>query len=66
MLATPNCYERRCKHFLGVGGDGPEIMEYLYCLAFPHGIPEEIAYEDNKHLAPVEGQGNEIVFEEEE
>jgi len=34
------------------------------CDAFPDGIPWEITSGDNKHLIPLEGQGNDIVFEE--
>ena len=50
---------------MGVKNDGDESTERPYCAAFPDGIPEEIAYGDNKHLKPIEGQGNDIVFEKE-
>lgn len=63
MLAEPECYKRKCKHFLGVGGDEEEENEFVYCEAFPDGIPDEIAYGKNKHLTPLPGQLNEIVFE---
>lgn len=57
MLSESNCQKRHCRYFLGlsepqtVGGD-----DYLYvCKAFPKGIPEEIAFGDNPHTKPVEG-----------
>jgi hypothetical protein len=66
MLAEPKCYTRRCKHFLGVKWYGDEeSTENNYCEAFPDGIPQEIAYGDNKHLKPLSDQGNEIVYEKE-
>jgi hypothetical protein len=66
MLAEPKCYTRRCKHFLGVKWYGDEeSTENNYCTAFPDGIPQEIAYGDNKHLKPLLDQGNEIVYEKE-
>jgi hypothetical protein len=35
--------------------DGTEATEFVYCKAFPDGIPSEIAYGDNKHLKPYPG-----------
>lgn len=67
MLATPNCWKRRCKHFLGViQPDGTEMTENVNCRAFPDGIPYEIAYGDNLHLKPHPDQDNDIVYEREE
>jgi hypothetical protein len=64
-LYTPNCYTRGCKHFLGVSqSDGTEATEYVYCLAYPKGIPNDIAYGDAQHLKVREDQNNDIVFEE--
>lgn len=64
-MEEPKCWTRRCKHFLGVKQDNEEEeTERVVCEAFPDGIPEEIAYGDNLHLKPLEGQGNEIVYEE--
>ena len=64
MLAEPKCYSRSCKHFLGVSQpDGTEMTERVICEAFPNGIPEEIAYGDNKHDEPMPNQSNDIVFE---
>lgn len=64
MLATPKCYERHCKYYLGViQPDGTELTETNYCKAFPDGIPYEIAYGSNKHTEVIDGQENEIVFE---
>ena len=68
MIGTPKCYTRECRHFIGVRqpeGDGVEIGEYVYCAAFPEGIPDDIAYGDNKHLEPVPDQGNNIAYERE-
>lgn len=56
MIETPRCYERDCKHFAGVKQpDGTERTEYVYCTAFPRGIPREIAFGDNLHLEPYPG-----------
>lgn len=63
MLDEPNCYTRKCKHFIGVEGGCTEGYEYLVCEAFPDGIPDEIAYGNNKHLTSFAGQLNEIVYE---
>ena len=67
MLGIPKCFERNCKHFLGVRQpDGTEQTEFVYCLAFPDGIPKEIAYGENNHLEKFPGQPNDIIFEKEE
>lgn len=64
MLKEPKCYERKCKHFEGITQpDGTELTEVNYCLAFPNGIPDKIAYGDNKHQVVVEGQTGTFVFE---
>ena len=64
MIPQPHCFTRKCKHFKGViQPEGNEIGERPYCEAFPGGIPDEIAYGGNKHLRPIPGQGNDIVFE---
>lgn len=63
MIDEPECHKRSCKHFIGVSQpDGTEISERVVCMAFPDGIPVEIAYGTNKHLKPVEGDGG-IQFE---
>ena len=65
MLAEPECYRRKCIHFLGViKPDGVEIEkgERVNCSAFPMGIPDEIAYGDNLHLKPLPKQKNKIIF----
>ena len=51
------CYERRCKHFQGTA------MGHDFCEAFPDGVPDEIAHGENLHTAPLQDQGNGIVFE---
>lgn len=64
MLLEPECFKRKCLHYLGVKQDNEEeSTERNICDAFPDGIPDEIAYGDNKHLKPLEGQGNQIVYE---
>jgi len=56
MLANPECYKRKCKHFIGVKQpDGTEMSERVYCKAFPDGIPYDIAYGDNRHTEPYKG-----------
>jgi hypothetical protein len=58
MFLAPNCYKRSCVHFLGVADPNApddDDRQRPRCRAFPDGIPEEIAYGDNEHLEPVEG-----------
>jgi hypothetical protein len=56
MILEPNCNKRDCAHFIGVSQpDGTEMTECVICKAFPDGIPDEIAYGDNKHTAPYDG-----------
>jgi hypothetical protein len=64
-LAKPNCFDRECKHFLGVATKENEEEEnqILNCAAFPKGIPLEIAYGTNKHLVRHPDQDNDIVYE---
>jgi len=68
MIAEPNCYIRKCKHYIGVDQpDGKEMTERNICSAFPkgtYGIPNIIAYGDNEHHTPFADQGNNIVFED--
>jgi len=58
MIAEPECYKRGCRHFIGVthpdGGEG-EAGEYVYCKAFPKGIPDDIAFGSNLHNEPIDG-----------
>ena len=44
MILSPKCYERGCKHYLGVKTDNDvvEKNERHYCGAYLNGIPEEI------------------------
>jgi len=68
VITEPKCRIRKRKHYLGLKQIGPETEledEGLYnvCVAFPDGIPDEIAYGDNPHSEPLPGQGNEIVYE---
>ena len=50
---------------IGVKNDGDEQTERNYCKAFPDGIPEEIAYGNNKHYTIHPKQKNDIIYEEE-
>ncbi len=63
MIIEPKCYTRKCIHFIGVNEVEEEEDQKVICEAFPEGIPAEIAYGNNKHLKPLAGQINEIVFE---
>jgi hypothetical protein len=64
MILPPICYERKCKHYLGIAQpDGTELSERPVCEAFPDQIPDEIAYGKNKHLTVHPDQANDIVFE---
>ena len=63
MLIEPECNIRNCVHYQGVKRSDPEeeATEFNHCDAFPDGIPNEIAYGDNKHLKPLPGQNNETL-----
>jgi len=64
MLKEPNCYKRQCIHFVGViQKNEEERTEQPNCLAFPTGIPHEIAYGSNQHLIKYKGQTANFVFE---
>lgn len=65
MLQDPKCFTRGCKHFEGVRSeDGTERTEYVYCKAFPKGIPYEISYGENLHSEVQPNQEGDYVFEE--
>jgi len=57
MIQEPKCFTRKCVHFLGVKRQDPEeeSTEFVYCKAFPDGIPADIAYGENDHTSPVKG-----------
>ena len=64
MIIAPKCYERGCKHYIGIKQpDGTELSERPVCKAYPNGIPEDISYGDNKHLKVRDDQKNDIVYE---
>jgi hypothetical protein len=64
MLGDPTCWTRECKYYLGIiQPDGTEATEVNNCKAFPDGIPNEIAYGNNKHLEVFPDQKNDIVYE---
>jgi hypothetical protein len=63
MLEEPKCFTRRCKFYNGVDSEEEEENERNVCKAFPDGIPDEITYGDNLHLAPYPEQKNEITYE---
>jgi hypothetical protein len=63
MLPEPNCFRRRCVHYIGVfQKEGDEKTERHICRAFPNGIPTEIAFGENLHAAPYPGD-NGIQYE---
>jgi len=63
MIKESNCDKRGCVNYIGViQPDGTEKTEVHSCKAFPEGIPSDISFGSNKHLVPVPGQGNIIVF----
>jgi len=66
MLQEPNCFKRKCKHFIGVDQpDSTEMTERVICRAYPNGIPNEIAYGEYLHLKVREDQDNKIVYDKE-
>lgn len=59
QIAEPQCFARNCVHFTGSReGTGDEII--VTCKAFPGGIPDEIAYGNNPHTTPFEGDGGTV------
>ena len=64
MLAEPQCWIRKCKHFIGViQPDGTEMTEINACNAYPEGIPNDIVYGNDKHFKVRSDQKNEIIYE---
>lgn len=67
MIMAPKCYERRCRHYIGVAQpDGTEESEMNVCRAFPRGIPEDIEDGRDLHRQVRADQTNDIVYEREE
>jgi hypothetical protein len=64
MIAAPNCYKRKCKHYIGVKNFSSKVEgdERNICEAFKDGIPHEIAYGSNLHTESFKGD-NGILFE---
>lgn len=60
MIRVPKCYIRKCRHYKGVKQVGN--AEVPFCLAFPNGIPHDIAWGGNGHLRPVKGQTDKFTF----
>lgn len=64
MLAEPTCWTRECKHYIGViQPDDTEMTETNSCKAYLKGIPNDIAYGNDKHLKVRSDQKNKIVYE---
>ena len=66
MIKEPNCYKRKCRHFIGAKYVDEKVSTAAMpiCKAFPDdGIPFEIAYGDNKHTKLHPDQTNNILFE---
>jgi len=57
MIIEPTCHTRGCKHLQGVKSPdmNEELGEFVFCKAFPDGIPDEIAYGNNDHSMPFPG-----------
>lgn len=64
QVLEPNCSKRKCKHFLGILQEALE-PGVPYCLAYPEGIPDDIAYGDDLHKVKRADQFTSIVYEEE-
>lgn len=63
MIPPPECFERKCKYYLGIDQpDGTELSERPICPAFPDGIPDEIAYGEDKHTSVRSDQKGTFVF----
>ena len=65
MITAPNCYKRKCRHYIGIINDGDETTERPACKAYRNGIPQEIVNGDDLHLEVRADQNNNIVFEKE-
>lgn len=65
MISTPRCFERGCRHLLGVTPTTDEAEQRPTCVAFPDGIPDFIAYGDDLHLTPVPGDHG-VTYEKED
>lgn len=66
MRIPCNCYIRGCRWLLGVIILDPDVEESNlidFCLAFPEGIPDDIAYGDDKHESVRKGQVGQFVYE---
>lgn len=67
MINEPKCFTRNCKHYIGIDQpDGTEMTERNICSAYPEGIPDDIAYGNDKHFEVRDDQDNDIVYEETE
>lgn len=63
MVLDCNCFFSECIHYKGIKRlTEQEESEVHFCLAFPDGIPDGIAFENEKHLEPIKNQGNNIVY----
>jgi hypothetical protein len=70
QVVIPRCADRGCKHYVGFRLKRESPLDhifptmYLACKAFPYpmGIPDEIAFGNNDHLAPY-ADDNGIQFE---
>ncbi len=63
QIEEAKCFNRECLHLLGIKlMEGKGLVPQYFCEAFSNGIPEEIAYGNNLHKVPFEGQKNKIVF----
>lgn len=57
MISEARCFGRSCRHLIGIEhlnkeDDSDEASQVWVCPAFPRGIPNDIAYQDNLHMEP--------------
>lgn len=60
MMEQPQCSKRECEHWFETGDfidpQGKDVEGTVpVCRAFPKGIPDAIAWGDDPHTKPTEG-----------
>jgi len=63
QVPPANCLERGCKHYQGYQFFPETESVKCICPAYPEGIPEDIAYGEEKHLTVRPDQKRTDVFE---
>jgi hypothetical protein len=64
MIRPCKCYDRDCRWYHGIRQPTGEEAggEFHYCIAFPYGIPLDIAYGDDLHEEVKEDQIGDYVY----